>query len=233
MPWWKYCTDTRHITCHSYVQSELNMLLGVADRLGFRVNTFTHVLEGYKVADKLKAHGTNASTFSDWWAYKNEVKDAIPYNAAIMTRAGLNVAINSDDAEMSRRLNQEAAKTVKYGGLTEEEALRLVTINPAKMLHLDARMGSIKEGKDADVVLWSDNPLSIYAHPEYTFVDGRELFSLAADAALRAGIRQERQRLVQAMLAAKKSGAPTQAAPGKAQGFWHCDTLGEEKDAAQ
>ncbi|MFC7669353.1 amidohydrolase family protein [Hymenobacter humi] len=148
----------RFITCHSYVQSEINMLLGVADRMGFKVNTFTHILEGYKVADKMKAHGANASTFSDWWAYKNEVRDAIPYNAAIMTRAGLNVAINSDDAEMSRRLNQEAAKTVKYGGLTEEEALRLVTINPAKMLHLDDKMGSIKEGKDADVVLWTDNP---------------------------------------------------------------------------
>ncbi|HEX8660198.1 MAG TPA: amidohydrolase family protein [Hymenobacter sp.] len=223
----------RFITCHSYVQSEINMLLGVADRLGFRVNTFTHILEGYKVADKMRAHGVAASTFSDWWAYKNEVKDAIPYNAAIMTRAGLNVAINSDDAEMSRRLNQEAAKTVKYGGLTEEEALRLITINPAKMLHLDARMGSIKVGKDADVVLWSDHPLSIYARPEYTFVDGRELFSLGADAALRADLQKERQRLVQAMLAAKKGGAPTQAAPSKAQGLWHCDTIGEEKELAK
>ncbi len=223
----------RFITCHSYVQSEINMLLDVADRLGFKVNTFTHILEGYKVADRMKAHGVNASTFSDWWAYKNEVRDAIPYNAAIMTRAGLNVAINSDDAEMSRRLNQEAAKTVKYGGLTEEEALRLITINPAKMLHLDAKMGSIKEGKDADVVLWNDNPLSIYAKPEYTFVDGRELFSLTADAALRADIQQERQRIVQAMLAAKKGGAPTQAASGKAQGLWHCDTIGQEKELAK
>ena len=223
----------RFITCHSYVQSEINMLMGVADRMGFKVNTFTHILEGYKVADKMLAHGANASTFSDWWAYKNEVRDAIPYNAAIMTRAGVNVAINSDDAEMSRRLNQEAAKTVKYGGLTEDEALRLVTINPAKMLHLDAKMGSIKEGKDADVVLWNDNPLSIYARPEYTFVDGREMFSLTADAALRADIQKERQRLVQAMLTAKKGGAPTQSASSKAQGLWHCDTLGEEKDAAQ
>ena len=223
----------RFITCHSYVQSEINMLLGVADRLGFKVNTFTHILEGYKVADKMKAHGVNASTFSDWWAYKNEVRDAVPYNAAIMTRAGLNVAINSDDAEMSRRLNQEAAKTVKYGGLTEEEALRLITINPAKMLHLDDRMGSIKEGKDADVVLWNDNPLSVYAKPEYTFVDGRELFSLTADAALRADIQKERQRIVQAMLAAKKGGAPTQSASSKAQGLWHCDTIGEEKELAK
>jgi imidazolonepropionase-like amidohydrolase len=222
----------RFITCHSYVQSEINMMMGVADRMGFKVNTFTHILEGYKVSDKMKAHGVNASTFSDWWAYKNEVRDAIPHNAAIMLRAGLNVAINSDDPEMSRRLNQEAAKTVKYGGLTEEEALHLVTINPAKMLHLDAHMGSIKEGKDADVVLWNDNPLSIYARPEYTFVDGRELFSLSTDAALRADMQKERQRLVQAMLLAKKGGAPTQAAPSKAQGFWHCDTVGQEKEAA-
>ena len=150
-----------------------------------------------------------------------------------MTRAGVNVAINSDDAEMSRRLNQEAAKTVKYGGLTEDEALRLITINPARMLHLDAHMGSIREGKDADVVLWTANPLSIYARPEYTFVDGREMFSLAADAALRADIQRERQRLVQAMLAAKKGGAPTQSASSKARGLWHCDTLGEEKEKAQ
>ena len=225
--------DTRHITCHSYVQSEINMLMAVADRMGFKVNTFTHILEGYKVADKMKAHGVNASTFSDWWAYKNEVKDAIPYNAAIMTKAGLNVAINSDDAEMSRRLNQEAAKSVKYGGLSEEQALRLVTLNPAKMLHLDQHMGSIKEGKDADVVLWTDNPLSIYAKPAYTFVDGRELFSLETDQALRADIARERERLVQLMLNAKKAGAPTQAAATKAQGAWHCDTLGEEKDLAE
>ncbi|OGX81434.1 amidohydrolase [Hymenobacter lapidarius] len=223
----------RFITCHSYVQSEINMLLAVADRMGFKVNTFTHILEGYKVADKMKAHGANASTFSDWWAYKNEVRDAIPYNAAIMTRAGVNVAINSDDAEMSRRLNQEAAKTVKYGGLTEAEALRLVTINPAKMLHLDAKMGSIKEGKDADVVLWTDNPLSIYAKPEYTFVDGREMFSLTADMALRADIQKERQRIVQAILLAKKGGAATQAASNKPQGLWHCDTIGEEKELAK
>lgn len=225
--------DTRHITCHSYVQSEINMLMAVADRMGFKVNTFTHILEGYKVADKMKAHGVNASTFSDWWAYKNEVKDAIPYNAAIMTKVGLNVAINSDDAEMSRRLNQEAAKSVKYGGLSEEEALRLVTINPAKMLHLEQHMGSIKEGKDADVVLWTDNPLSIYAKPAYTFVDGREMFSLANDQALRADIARERQRLVQQMLAAKKAGAPAQAPAAKAVGAWHCDTLGTEKDLAE
>ncbi|TGE29564.1 amidohydrolase family protein [Hymenobacter metallicola] len=220
----------RFITCHSYVQSEINMLLNVADRMGFKVNTFTHILEGYKVADKMKAHGVNASTFSDWWAYKNEVRDAIPYNAAIMHDAGLNVAINSDDAEMSRRLNQEAAKTVKYGGLSEEEALKLVTINPAKMLHLDQHMGSIKEGKDADVVLWTDHPLSIYAHPERTFVDGRQMFDVESDARMRQEVEKERLRIVQKMLDAKKAGAPTQGATAKANKHFHCDTMGEEKE---
>jgi imidazolonepropionase-like amidohydrolase len=212
------------------VQSEINMLINVADRLGFKVNTFTHILEGYKVADKMKAHGAAASTFADWWGYKNEVRDAIPYNAAIMHDAGLNVAINSDDAEMSRRLNQEAAKTVKYGGLSEEEALKLVTINPAKMLHVDNKMGSIKEGKDADVVLWSAHPLSIYAHAERTFVDGRQMFDLESDKAMRADMEKERLRIVQKMLAAKKSGAPTQNPVAKANGHFHCDTIGEEKE---
>ncbi len=213
----------RFITCHSYVQSEINMLIKAAERNGFRVNTFTHILEGYKVADKMKAHGANASTFSDWWAYKNEVKDAIPYNAAIMHDAGLNVAINSDDHEMARRLNQEAAKTVKYGGLSEEEALKLVTINPAKMLHLDDRLGSIKVGKDADLVLWSQHPLSIYARAERTYVDGRCYYSLDQDAALRTRRDQERARLVQKLLAAKRSGAATQPPKTKPQRRIDCE----------
>jgi imidazolonepropionase-like amidohydrolase len=127
----------RFITCHSYVQSEITSAMRVAEEMGYRINTLTHILEGYKVADKMKDHGANASTFSDWWAYKMEVQDAIPYNAAIMHRVGLNVAINSDDAEMARRLNQEAAKIVKYGGVSEEEALKMVTLNPARMLHVE------------------------------------------------------------------------------------------------
>ncbi|NBW60060.1 MAG: amidohydrolase, partial [Crocinitomicaceae bacterium] len=143
----------RFISCHSYVQSEINMLMHVADSMGFKINTFTHILEGYKVADKMKKHGAGGSTFSDWWAYKFEVNDAIPYNAKLMQDQGLVVAINSDDAEMGRRLNQEAAKSVKYGGMSEEEAWKMVTLNPAKLLHLDDRMGSVKIGKDADLVL--------------------------------------------------------------------------------
>ena len=199
----------RFITCHSYVQSEITALIRVADKFGFKVNTFTHILEGYKVADKMKAHGSNASTFSDWWAYKMEVVDAIPQNAGIMTKVGLNVAINSDDAEMARRLNQEAAKSVKYSGMSEEDALKMVTINPATMLHVSDRTGSIKAGKDADLVLWSDNPLSIYAKSLMTIVDGTVYFDRDRDMQMREEIKKERARLIQKMIGAKKSGERT------------------------
>ncbi len=216
----------RFITCHSYVQSEINMLLKVADSLGFKVNTFTHILEGYKVADKMKAHGANGSTFADWWAYKMEVKEAIPFNAALMTKVGVNTSINSDDAEMARRLNQEAAKTVMYGGLSEEEAWKLVTLNPAKMLHLDSHLGSIKAGKDADVVLWNENPLSIYAKPEKTIIDGAIYFDLEKDKTLRAGIAAERNRIIQKMLNTKAGGSPTVKPEFKKAKLFHCNTLG-------
>lgn len=190
----------RNITCHSYVQSEIMMLMRLADEMGFKVNTFTHILEGYKIASELKKHGANASSFSDWWAYKYEVIDAIPYNPAIMHEHGVNVCVNSDDAEMARRLNQEAAKAVLYGGVKEEDALKMVTLNPAKALHLDHRMGSIQPGMDADVVLWSDHPLSIYARAEYTFIDGIRYFDRTADAAMQAAVQKERERLVSEML---------------------------------
>lgn len=193
----------RFITCHSYVQSEITYAMRVAERFGFRINTFTHVLEGYKIADKIKAHGANVSTFSDWFGYKMEVTDAIAYNAAIMQKMGLNVCINSDDAEMARRLNQEAAKTVKYGGLSETEAWKMITINPAKALHISDRTGSIKAGKDADLVLWNTNPLSIYAKPEKTFVDGVLYFDVERDLQLRKVISSERNRIIQKMLAEK------------------------------
>lgn len=199
----------RFITCHSYVQSEINAAMEVANRMGYTVNTFTHILEGYKVADKMKEHGSFASTFSDWWAYKMEVEDAIPYNAAIMQKVGLTVAINSDDAEMARRLNQEAAKIVKYGGVTEEEALKMVTLNPAIMLHVDNKVGSLRVGKDADVVLWSDHPLSIYAKSLYTIVDGTIYFDRDHDEQLQKQIEAERTRLVRKMNGEKRAGAPT------------------------
>ncbi|HQV84790.1 MAG: amidohydrolase family protein [Chitinophagaceae bacterium] len=199
----------RFITCHSYVQSEINGAMEVANKMGYTVNTFTHILEGYKVADKMKKHGSFASTFSDWWAYKMEVEDAIPYNAAIMQKVGLTVAINSDDAEMARRLNHEAAKIVKYGGVTEEEALKMVTLNPAIMLHVDDKVGSLKVGKDGDVVLWSDHPLSIYAKSLYTIVDGTIYFDRQKDEQLQKEIDMERLRLVRKMNGEKRSGAPT------------------------
>jgi len=206
----------RFITCHSYIQSEINATMKVAEKYGFNVNTFTHILEGYKVADKMKAHGANASTFSDWWNYKMEVVDAIPYNAYLMTKVGLNVAINSDDAEMARRLNQEAAKSIKYGGLTEEEALKMVTINPAKMLHVDSKVGSIKVGKDADLVLWSNNPLSIYAKAEITIVDGIIYFDREKDMELRKRNAAEKTRLIQKLAALKKASSDT---PGGQRNF--------------
>lgn len=197
----------RFITCHSYVQSEINATMKVAERFGFPVNTFTHILEGYKVADKMKAHGSSASTFSDWWNYKMEVVDAIPYNAYIMSKVGLNVAINSDDAEMARRLNQEAAKSVKYGGMSEEDAWKMVTINPAKMLHVDSKVGSIKVGKDADLVVWSDHPLSIYAKAEKTIVDGTIYFDREKDAEIRKRNQAEKARIVQKLTTLKRTAA--------------------------
>ncbi|THU40887.1 amidohydrolase [Niastella caeni] len=212
----------RFITCHSYVQSEITATMRVAEKFNFTVNTFTHILEGYKVADKMKAHGANASTFSDWWAYKTEVQDAIPHNATLMQRVGLNVCINSDDAEMARRLNQEAAKSVKYGGMLEEEAFKMVTLNPAKALHVDDKVGSLKAGKDADVVIWNDHPLSIYAKAEQTIVDGIIYFDRARDLELRKKIAAERNRLVQKMLGEKKSGGAVQPATPSFQVVLSC-----------
>lgn len=218
----------RFITCHSYVQSEVAMLMDVADSMGFKVNTFTHILEGYKVARRMKEHGVSASTFSDWWAYKMEVMDAIPYNAALLQKAGVNTCINSDDSEMSRRLNQEAAKAMKYGGVTAEEAWKMVTLNPAKALHLDQRMGSVEVGKDADIVLWSADPLSIGAKAEMTFVDGVRRYDVQKDLALREAMRAERERLITKMIAAKKAGAATTKPEKQEKRHWHCGTLGEE-----
>jgi hypothetical protein len=208
----------RFITCHSYVQSEIIETMRMAEQFGFTINTFTHILEGYKVADKMKAHGANASSFSDWWAYKLEVQDAIPQNAGIMHNVGVNVAINSDDAEMARRLNQEAAKSIKYSGMSEEDAFKMVTLNPAVMLHIDKSVGSIKVGKDADLVIWSDNPLSIYAKAEKTLVDGIVYFDRENDKELRKQVTFERNRLIQKMQDEKKSGnSVSPAAPSLRQ----------------
>jgi imidazolonepropionase-like amidohydrolase len=216
----------RFITCHSYVQSEINMLMHVGDRFGFKVNTFTHILEGYKVADKMKERGIAASTFSDWWTYKSEVQDAIPYNAAIMQKVGLIVAVNSDDAEQARHLNQEAAKSVKYGNVPDEEALKMCTLNPATMLHVADRVGSIKVGKDADVVLWTDSPLSVYARADKTIVDGIVYYDVDKDAAMRVQIANERNRLIQKMISEKKKGGKTVAAEATIDEINECEVDG-------
>ncbi|NRA13673.1 MAG: amidohydrolase family protein [Crocinitomicaceae bacterium] len=221
------------ITCHSYVQSEINMLMHVADSLGFKINTFTHILEGYKLADKMVEHGVGGSTFSDWWAYKHEVNDAIPYNAAIMNEQGVVVAINSDDTEMGRRLNQEAAKAVKYGGMSEEDALKMVTLNPAKLLHLDDRMGSLKVGKDADVVVWSDHPLSILAKVEQTIIDGIVMYDIERDREMRRRNQAEKARIISMMLDDNNSGGKKRTFFKKKMGHFHCDTIGEEESTEE
>jgi hypothetical protein len=180
------------------------MLLRVAKEFGFKVRTFQHVLEGYKVADELAAAGVGASTFSDWWAYKVEAYDAIPYNAALMTQRGVVVSINSDDAEEATHLNQEAAKSMKFGGLTHDEAVKMVTINPAMQLGIDKRVGSIDVGKDADLVIYNHDPMSAYAVVQRTLVDGRILFDRDKDIAGRAALEKEKKDLLEKEKKAEK-----------------------------
>lgn len=175
----------RWIHCHSYRQDEIVTLLDLLDRFDVTIGSLQHILEGYKVADRMRRHGATASAFSDWWAYKFEVYDAIADNGAIMHDQGIVVSFNSDSAELARHLNTEAAKAVKYGGVSPEEALKFVTLNPAKQLRIDDRVGSITPGKDADLVVWSDAPLSTLSRCEQTWVDGRPMFSLQRDRELR------------------------------------------------
>ena len=182
----------RLVHCHSYRADEILMMIRVADEFGFKVATFQHVLEGYKVAKEIAAHGAGASTFSDWWGYKIEAEDAIPYNAAIMTKKGVLVSINSDDAEQARRLNNEAAKTERYGGLTDDEALATVTINPAKQLRIDNRVGSLEVGKDADVVIWNHHPLSTEAIVDRAYIDGIVYYDRVKDVDRVAAIETEK-----------------------------------------
>lgn len=196
----------RYIHSHCYREDEILMLLRVAKEFGFKVRTFQHILEGYKVADELAAAGAGASTFSDWWAYKVEAYDAIPYNAALMTKRGVVVSINSDDAEEATHLNQEAAKTIRYGGLSHDEALKLVTINPAIQLGIDKRVGSIEVGKDADLVIYNHDPLSAYAVVQKTLIDGRVYFDRQQDIAGRPALEKEKKGLIEKeKKAAKKS----------------------------
>ncbi len=202
----------RYVHAHCYRADEILMLLRVAKEFGFKVRTFQHVLEGYKVAREIAAAGAGASTFSDWWAYKMEAYYAIPYNAALMTDRGVVVSINSDSAEEARHLNQEAAKTMKWGGMTEVEALKMVTLNPAIQLGIDKRVGSIDVGKDADLVIYNHHPLSVYAVPQKTIIDGIVYFDRQRDIAGRPALEKEKKELLEKE---KKAGAPAKPAPKK------------------
>jgi imidazolonepropionase-like amidohydrolase len=187
----------RYVHAHCYREDEILMLLRVAREFGFHVQTLQHVLEGYKVADEIAAAGTGASTFSDWWAYKAEAYEAIPYNAALMTRRGVLVSINSDDAAEATHLNQEAAKSIRYGGLTPEEALKLVTLNPAIQLGIEKRVGSIDVGKDADLAIYNHDPLSAYAVVQKTLIDGRVYFDREKEQAGRAALEKEKKDFIE------------------------------------
>ncbi|HTS76720.1 MAG TPA: amidohydrolase [Bryobacteraceae bacterium] len=194
----------RYVHAHSYRADEILMLIRIADDYGFKIRTFQHVLEGYKVADEIAAHGAGGSTFSDWWGYKMEAYDAIPYNAALMAKKGIIVSLNSDDAELMRRLNTEAAKAIKYGGLSREDALAMVTINPAKQLGVESRVGSIEAGKDGDVVLFDKDPLSTMSKVQKVWIDGNKYFDRDGDVSGRPAKELEKKKLMNA----EKSNAP-------------------------
>jgi len=186
----------RYVHSHCYRADEILMLIRVANEFGFKIRTFQHVLEGYKIADEIAASGAGGSTFSDWWAYKMEAFDAIPYNAALMTERGVVVSINSDDAEEARHLNQEAAKSIKYGGLSANDALKLITLNPAIQLGIDSRVGSIDVGKDADLAIFNRDPLSVYAVVQKTLIDGQVYFDRQRDIDGRPALEKEKQDLL-------------------------------------
>ncbi len=203
----------RLVHAHCYRADEILQLLRLAEEFGFRIATLQHVLEGYKVAREIAEHGAGASTFSDWWAYKVEAYDAIPHNAALMTEKGVLVSINSDSAEEARHLNQEAAKAVKWGGLSDDQALALITINPAKQLGVDDRIGSIEVGKDADLVIYDQHPLSVYAVVQKTLIDGEVLFDRQRDLAGRAEIAERKAALL--AKEEEKAKARKKKGPGK------------------
>lgn len=186
----------RYVHSHSYRADEILMLIRVADDYGFKIRTFQHVLEGYKVAKEIAAHNAGGSTFSDWWDYKMEAVDAIPFNATLMTRKGVVVSLNSDDAELMRHLNTEAGKAMKYGGATETEALAMVTLNPAKQLGIDNRVGSIDVGKDADLVIYDKYPLSDFAKVQKVLIDGSVYFDRDKEVSDLGAKAAEKQKLV-------------------------------------
>lgn len=185
----------RLVHAHGYRSDEhLNLLL-LADEFGFKVAVLQHALEAYKIAPEIAKRGTGASVFADSWSYKLEAYDSIPYNAAMLWKAGVLVSINSDSDERARRLNLDAAKTMKYGGVPEEEALKMITFNAAKQLGIEKQTGSIEEKKDADIVIWSAHPFSVYAHPEMTMIEGVTYFDRAKDIQKRGDLAREREML--------------------------------------
>lgn len=214
----------RFVHAHSYVQSEILMLLKLAEEFDFTLTTFTHILEGYKVATEMAKHGAGASTFADWWGFKFEVYDAIPYNACLMMQKGVLTSVNSDSNDLQRRLNTEAAKSVRYCGMSEDDAIKMITLNPAKQLKVDQYVGSIKPGKQADFVIWNDHPLSAYARVEQTWINARKYFDREDDLAMRAALDTEKQALIQKVLNAGES-----AREGATNGYkqqqptWHCE----------
>ncbi|RUO78875.1 amidohydrolase [Idiomarina tyrosinivorans] len=213
------------IHSHSYVASEILMLMNLAEEFGFRVNTFTHILEGYKVADEMAKHGASGSTFADWWAYKFEVYDAIPQNACLMQQRGVLTSINSDSEDLQRRLNTEAAKSVRYCGMSEHDALKMITINPAKQLHIDEHVGSIEVGKDADFVLWNHHPLSAYAQAQQTWINGRKYFDRDIDKQRQQQVAAEKNALIQKLLATPlEQRAGAEHGYKEAQPLWRCET---------
>jgi imidazolonepropionase-like amidohydrolase len=188
----------RYVHSHGYRGEEYLALLQLAEEFGFRVRTLQHGLEAYKIAPEIAKHGAGVSIFADYWGYKIEAWDAIPYNAAILWKNGVVVSINSDDDERMRRLNLDAAKVMKYGDVPEEEALKMVTLNPAKQLGIDKRTGSIEVGKDADIVIWTAHPFSVYSRVETTMIEGEVYFDRSQDAAKRLAMEKERQELEKA-----------------------------------
>ncbi|MCE9678189.1 amidohydrolase family protein [Shewanella sp. AS1] len=228
-------TGERHVHVHSYVQSEILMYLRLAKAYGFNAGTFTHILEGYKVAPEMAEQGVYASTFSDWWAYKFEVYDAIPQNTCLLNKHGVVTSINSDDYEMQRRLNQEAAKSVMYCDMSEIDAWNMVTINPAKQLGIETVTGSIESGKQADIVLWDSSPLSVYAKVDSTWVNGRRYFDRQQDNAMRDKVAAERAALIQAVLSSDAPAVPGELPRENLEPQWHCDThynaWGQNSDA--
>jgi imidazolonepropionase-like amidohydrolase len=206
----------RLVHAHCYRADEILMLMRIFDEFGIKGVTYQHVLEGYKVAKEIAARGDGASTFSDWWNYKVEAADAIPYNAAILHKKGVLVSLNSDDAggaELMRRLNTEAAKVMKYGGLSEDEALAMITINPAKQMQIDKWVGSIEVGKDADIVIFDQNPLSMYAKVEKVFIEGKQYFDRDSDITERPKVEARKNGLAQKEKEAEKRNMPQTRRP--------------------